>query len=235
MGTEVSERAEATRSARVQHIVGIASQLRGGERFATSNLSWTEFWDILTQLDETKQLPRYSYFHGELEFMPTSLMHELWKKLLAALFERYCERTKIRFVALGQMSLHGEVRNAGLEPDECYYFTRLERFFPPEATDLRGHPPDLVIEIEVSRTVIGRLPIYAAMEVPEVWRFDGTRITVLHLQEDQTYREIEASLALPGLPLDTVTEFLHRSETMDQMSILEGFETWLRETGRVTT
>jgi Uma2 family endonuclease len=44
-------------------------------------------------------------------------------------------------------------------------------------------PPDLVIEVEVSRSVLDRLGIYAALGVPEVWRHDGETVRVLRLNE----------------------------------------------------
>ena len=49
-----------------------------------------------------------------------------------------------------------------------------------EGRGLREHrpakdpPPDLAIEIEVSRTVLGRCRSTAAFKIPEVWRYDGT-------------------------------------------------------------
>jgi Uma2 family endonuclease len=42
-------------------------------------------------------------------------------------------------------------------------------------------PPDLVAEIDVTHRSLDREAIYAAMGVPEIWRFDGNRLQSLVL------------------------------------------------------
>jgi len=37
------------------------------------------------------------------------------------------------------------------------------------------------VEVEVSRSALGKLPIFAAFKIPEVWRYDGERVTILRL------------------------------------------------------
>lgn len=70
-------------------------------------------------------------------------------------------------------------------------------------------PPDLAIEIEITRSALNRLGIYAAPGVPDVWRFDGESIHVLLLGPDQTYVRSEVSRAFPFLPMTEIERFLH--------------------------
>ena len=42
-------------------------------------------------------------------------------------------------------------------------------------------PPDLAIEIDMTSPSIPRLPIYCALGIPEVWRFDGETMVLLAL------------------------------------------------------
>ena len=45
-------------------------------------------------------------------------------------------------------------------------------------------PPDLALEIEISRSALKRMRIYAGLRVPEVWRFNGEILQIHVLQPD---------------------------------------------------
>ena len=55
---------------------------------------------------------------------------------------------------------------------------------------------------------IAKQPIYAALGVAEVWRYDGRRVAYLTRQADGRYAEAERSLALPGLDNGWVNDLL---------------------------
>ncbi len=62
---------------------------------------------------------------------------------------------------------------------------RLERSW---SNDIAGYPnPDLAIEVDISRPAVDRAGIYAALRVPEVWRFDGEQVVIERLTPDGTY------------------------------------------------
>ena len=47
-------------------------------------------------------------------------------------------------------------------------------FKDPDDIDLEvDPPPDLAIEIEITRSALDRIGIYGALRVPELWRFNG--------------------------------------------------------------
>src|SRR5204863_3892315 len=61
-----------------------------------------------------------------------------------------------------------------LEPDECYYVANEPLVRDKLHLDLAvDPPPDLAIEVEISRDSLNRHRIYAALGVPELWRYDG--------------------------------------------------------------
>ena len=62
------------------------------------------------------------------------------------------------------------------------------------------------------RRRLNRMGIYAALGVPEVWRFDGEALRIEQLQADGTYREVTASPGLPFLPPEEVVRWLRRGE-----------------------
>src|SRR5262249_34517997 len=94
----------------------------------------------------------------------------------------------------------------------------------------RDPPPDLALEIEVTVSALPRMEIYAALRVPEVWRFNGKSLTVHILGAHGKYKESTTSRAFPQIPISEIERFLHMSETTDQTTLLRLFAQWLRET-----
>ena len=73
-----------------------------------------------------------------------------------------------------------------------------------------------------------REPIYAALGVPELWRFDGQRFGVFHLGQNQTYAEASASLAFPFLPIPEFAAFVKRRHERDELKVLTEFRDWVK-------
>ena len=87
-------------------------------------------------------------------------------------------------------------------------------------------PPDLAIEIEISRSALGRMAIYASLGIPEVWRFDGESLQVHVLQDGGTYLEVPTSRCLPQLPVQEIVPFLQPDEKIDEASRIRQFIDW---------
>ena len=90
-------------------------------------------------------------------------------------------------------------------------------------------PPDLVIEIEVSRSVLDRMEIYSALGVPEVWRCDGRRLTVEVLGETGQYVESDHSPRFPNIPLAGIIDHLNQRHQTDETSIVRSFRSWVQK------
>ena len=73
-------------------------------------------------------------------------------------------------------------------------------------------PPDLAIEVDITSSSLDRQGIYAALGVPEIWRFDGESLRVYQIQADGTYMQCESSPTFPFLPLEDVVRFATNSE-----------------------
>ena len=117
---------------------------------------------------------RLTYDRGELELMTVSHRHENHKHLLGVLLMVVAEELGIENHAAGSMTFKREDLDRGLEPDECYWIEHEPQMRSKEDYDQQNDPPpDLVLEVEVSCSVLDRLGIYAALKVPEVWRWDG--------------------------------------------------------------
>ena len=140
----------------------------GTQRLVLHNVPWQSYVVIGDALPDRPAL-RMTYDRGNLEFMTTSPEHEKYKVRLGRLLEALVEECGLRVEPLGNMTMRREELERGLEPDECFWIAnephmRARLDWDPR----RDPPPDLVIEIEISRSALDRMGIYAALRVPEV-------------------------------------------------------------------
>lgn len=155
--------------------------------------------------------------------------HERWKTLLARLLEAAALGFRAPLVGCGNVTLSRADLDRGLEPDECYYTRHAAAARAVRELDLRTDPPpDLVVEIEASRTVADRLDLCDSLGVPEVWLYDGDRLRILLRAAGGGYAEAPAGLAFPRLTADLLGGYLARAGTDDDTALcLELFE-WVR-------
>ncbi|RPI88897.1 MAG: Uma2 family endonuclease [Planctomycetaceae bacterium] len=199
----------------------------GEQRLLLSDIDW-ETYDQLLSLLEGRHL-RLNYDQGTLEIMTTSGEHERLKKLLARLLEVITEELNVPIMGVGNWTLRREDLSRGLEPDECWYVAHEELARTAEELDLNEiPPPDLVVEIEVSRSVVNRLALLAALGVPEVWRYDGRQLVVLRLESGGRYAERDHSPTFPQIPLPSIVDHLKLRGATDETTIVRSFRRWLQ-------
>ena len=161
--------------------------------------------------------------------MSVSRKHERGKKRLGRFVETLTEELEIDIASGGSMTCRNEELLRALEPDECYWIVHEPDVRDLDEIDLeRDPPPDLTLEIEISRSMLNRMAIYAALKVPEVWRWDGENLTVHLLSSRGTYRVSKTSKAFPFLPLAEFANFLTR-ESVSETKLVRSFRAWVRE------
>jgi Uma2 family endonuclease len=192
------------------------------------DVSWEFYEQALREVGD--QHIFLTYDRGELEIMAPSSYHEIYKKLIARFIEILTLELDIPIASAGSTTFRRKDLKRGLEPDECYYVQNEARMRRPRGKlDLKRDPaPDLVIEMEYTRHTIDRLGIYAALRVPEVWRYDLSRLTVMLLQKDGSYAESENSAAFPFLPMADFARFLARQGSTDETTLVREFRDWVR-------
>ena len=117
----------------------------------------------------------------------------------------------------------------GLEPDEGYYIQNEARIRGKMAMDLDvDPPPDLAIEIDITSRWVDREGIYAAIGVPELWRYDGDSLRIFRLGPDGKYEQTEVSPAFPFLPIAEFAEFFDPRPGEDQTTWSKRFRAWVR-------
>ncbi|MBI4906954.1 MAG: Uma2 family endonuclease [Acidobacteria bacterium] len=88
-------------------------------------------------------------------------------------------------------------------------------------------PPELTIEVDVSRSSLSRFPIYSAIGIPEAWRYDGEKVTFYTL-DGNTYRVLEKSKVLPPLTAARASIFLETARTEKWTAWLRSVREWVR-------
>jgi Uma2 family endonuclease len=171
---------------------------------------------------------RITYDGEDAELMSPSYDHEDFKKMIARLIETLTLELNIPCQAAGSTTRRKRLKAKGLEPDECYYISNSERVAGRRIDLTVDPPPDLAVEIEISRSALDRMAIYAALGVPEVWRYDGRTLRVERLRPDGTYAEVPASVELPSFPPGEVVRWLEKGRGQGQTAWLREFREWVR-------
>jgi Uma2 family endonuclease len=198
-------------------------------RFVIQGLGWDGYETLLSVLGDRRDL-RLTYDRGDLEFMSPSGEHEEYGKWLGRIVETVTEELRIPCRGMKSTTWRRKLKDRGLEPDECYYLARFPLIRGKKKIDLDVDPaPDLAIEVEISRSALDRLGIYAALGVPEIWRFDGETLTVERLEDDGRYREVAISPNFPFLALNEVVRWLGLAEEIEDHSEWNRrFREWVR-------
>ncbi|PSN12673.1 hypothetical protein C7293_19145 [filamentous cyanobacterium CCT1] len=191
-------------------------------------VSWATYQGLIRDL-ESAPGKRLTYDQGTLEIMVPLPPHEGYKKLMGRLVEVTTEETETEIRSLGSTTWSREDLSKGLEPDQCYYIQHEQAVRGKDAIDLTvAPPPDLAIEVGNTSSSLNRMAIYAALGVPEVWRFDGISLTIYALSNGE-YQAQATSTVLPLLQQKDVQRFLQTSQTMGETSWVKGFRQWIRE------
>ena len=74
-------------------------------------------------------------------------------------------------------------------------------------------PPDLIIEIDITSSSLNRLPLFAAVGVPEVWRYEKGAIKIYQLHGG-IYDESPVSRWFPSASAEQLAQWLTASPTM---------------------
>lgn len=194
---------------KTQQPVGIA----GDHTFVLTGVSWKTY-ESLMEDHLSSSAPRFTYDRGTLEIMSPSPEHEYANRRLAQLVLAICEVRDMDAEDFGSTTYRREDLERGFEPDSCFYIEneRLVRNKP--RFDLAvDPPPDLVIEIDVTSFSIDRLPLYADIGVPEVWRYVAGKVEILLLDGD-SYRKSETSKSLAGIKATDITDLVAKSRTL---------------------
>jgi Uma2 family endonuclease len=190
-------------------------------RTVLDNVRWGTFLELAE--GRSGSVPRMTYDRGVLELMTPRRQHEQLGRLIGRLVEAYTEVRGIEILSCASTTFKRVDLDRAFEPDESYYIAHADEIRPKDEVDLLlDPPPDLVIEVEITSSAIAKLKLFAAMGVPEVWRHDGTRLTMLALTGGG-YEPIESSVGLPGLTTALIDAFVARRFDRGETALIKEF------------
>jgi len=190
-------------------------------------VSFATYEALVTEIEDRRRL-RITYHHGEMEIMSPTQDHERAKKLIGRMIEVLTEELGIPLMSCGSTTFKDQLLDCGLEPDECYYIQN-EALVRGRTVKLRvDPPPDLVVEVDITTSVIDRFPIYASLGFPEIWQYTDGDIVIHQLQKNQ-YAVADQSAALPMVSISRLVEHLDRCHETDETTWIRAFRQWVRD------
>lgn len=199
----------------------------GGQQIVLHGVSWATYEQLLTDFQD-RHAAHFTFNQGVLEIMVLSAKHEEPNRTLSLLVEIVAAELDIDIRNLGSTTFKRADLAKGFEPDSCFYIQHEADIGGKSEVDLAiDPPPDLVIEIDITSPSLDKFPIYAQIGVPEIWRYDGTTISILVL-DDGSYTERGDSAALPGVTSAVLAQFLEDSQHLKRAQWLRNVQTWAR-------
>ncbi|MFN5140206.1 MAG: Uma2 family endonuclease [Pseudanabaena sp.] len=203
-------------------------------RVLLHGVSWETFECLLADVgDRRKTL--FNYIKGNLEIMSPLSLHEGSSRFFDKLLTIFVDELDIDMRCLGSLLMKSSELKIGGEPDSCYYIKN-ELAIRAQENVIVGQdpPPDLVLEVDITNPSDRRLPIYALLGVPEVWRYDGYSLEFLALQNGG-YVAIENSLSFPTLPAAIIVEYVQKRLLLGESKTLKEFRGWVKAIARGLT
>ena len=210
-----------------QNAFAAAAHLPPGSALVIHDFGWQDYEQLLGALGDHSGL-RVSYDSGRLEILSPSFKHDRYSRRLDLLVSAFCEVRGLRCECGGSATWKSPKLGKGVEADACYYVRNADRVIGGDDIGLDTHPPpDIAVEIDLTRSSVRKLSIYAALAVPEVWRYEGQSFVFYTLKEG-SYSKIPASLQLPGLTPTMLLAALEDCDTRGSIAAVKAFRRRLR-------
>lgn len=198
------------------------------QKLILQGIGWDFYEEILKEFEDSNAL-HFAYDDGFLEVEVPTTKHETPNRVLQTIVQDICFEIGQEFYNAGSTTFRKRAKAKGVEPDTCFYIQNEPKVCGKLEIDLAfDPPPDLAIEVDVTSPSLKKLPIYAALGVPEVWLYKGETVEFFWLDGDE-YRRIEYSIALPILSSETATEFLNKGLSESPSVWVRTVREWARE------
>ena len=201
--------------------MSVVTNRPSANRIIIENVRWETYVGLLKDLED-RSSPRMAFDQGVLEIMSPLFEHDECNRMLASIVEIVLEELEVDFRNSGSTTFKREALERGFEPDSSFYIQSVGRIRNKRRIDMEvDPPPDLVIEVDLTNDSLDKLPLYAALGVPEVWRYKED-LEIRTLKQGR-YTRCMMSAAIPILNEKLISEFLESSFGMKR-------PVWLRQT-----
>ena len=202
-----------------------------GQCVILDRVSWETYEQLLNENGDNSST-HFTYDQGLLEIRVLSAEHENYKDFISLLINVIAEEMGIDVASYGSTTFKRKDLARGFEPDACFYIQNEARMRGKKRIDLDVDPaPDLVIEIDITNPSLNKFPIFAALGVAEIWRYDGERVGIFLLQAGQ-YIEQAESIMLSQVTGKLVAEWIDASQQMKRTAWLRLVREWARRAPR---
>ena len=194
-------------------------------RVIIEGVSWATYERLLADFGDS-HTARVAFDRGTLEIMAPSFAHERPAHLLGQIVGILAEVRDLDLIGAGSATFKRQDVARGFEPDASFYIQH--------AADVRGNteidlhsapPPDLVIEIDITHPSLDKLPLYAALGVPEVWRYAGQQV-LIYRREAERYAVVDISMVLPGVTSHYLTQLVVSGYGLPRPAWLRSIRAW---------
>jgi Uma2 family endonuclease len=207
-------------------------RLEPGERWVFRGVDWA-FYERVHEVVGLNRWHRIAFDGKDLEIMPTSGFHDFVTDFSFRFIEIVTEELEIAPTSLGSTTwMRAEIQR-GIEADQCFFFTpeKLAMIGVATAraeTDIAAYPnPDLAIEVDISEPKVDRPGIYAALRVPEIWRFGKTGLIIVRLTDRGAYADAGRSGFLP-IVADEVARWVLEEDRSNLLDWKRRLRAWVR-------
>ncbi len=205
----------------------------GEKRLLFHSLTWQRYQTLRETLCRDRGASplenrniRFTYLQGKLEVTMPLEIHEFSARLIELFIRILVVELGLKVKTMGSTTLDREALERSAEPDNAYYIQNQSLVAGRDVDLDQDPPPDLIVEVDITHTDIDKLALYAAMLVPEFWRYNGEvwRIYVLRNGE---YQEVEVSPTFPQVPKVKLYEFLATAR-QDEVEAELALRQWAR-------
>jgi Uma2 family endonuclease len=198
------------------------------QRTLLTNISWQTFKAMLVDMG-SERATRLAYDKGLVEIMTPLMPHENSNRLIEVFVGVLCEELGLEIKRAGSLTLTRDDLERGAEPDSSYYIQNEPLVRDKAEIDLDNDPPpDLVLEVEYSRSRIDKLSLYAAMGIPEFWRYNGSVLRIYRLELGQ-YVQRNNSPTFAPIAVTEIPKFLQQSRKVGEITCTRNFRNWIRQ------
>ncbi|MBD0265524.1 MAG: Uma2 family endonuclease [Tolypothrix sp. Co-bin9] len=189
----------------------VTTAASSSQRVLLQNISWQTFETILAEMGDHRA-SRLAYDEKMLEIVAPSMHHEHTIRVIDHLILALAEELNLNLKSTGSVTCKRQDLLRGVEPDCSFYIQNEPVMRQKQNLDLtQDPPPDLVIEVDYTSSSIDRMPIYQALGVAEVWRYNEPVMQIYQLREG-VYVACDVSPTFANLPLTTeIPQFLQES------------------------
>ncbi len=197
------------------------------DRVVLHNLSWQQFENILDNLGDRRSA-RIAYYDRELEIMTPLPEHEYFKSAISIVVEDAATLLEVDYECYGSSTWKRKMMEAGVEPDNCFYFQNESLVRGKLTFDLeQDPPPDLALEIDITSKSIPRLPLYARLGVPEIWCYDSNQLSIYQL-ENGDYHLSTQSAIFPSLNISEIPQLIEQYRPFGRRAFRQAVKEWIK-------